>query len=153
GGKGDVELFYAVTRGGLVILKEKASMTPEEIERWAGRTSANRVRMGIDTSKLRLTDTRLIPLTELTAQDSGARAGPKAANLGQLTHFFPQNVAPGLVVPFGIYYEHIHRSVDGGPPLDEQIGKMYRHAEQMRDSGAPSADVNGYLYPELARIR
>ena len=151
--KRDVELFYAVTRGGVVILKEKASLNPEEIQQWSGKTTANRERIAIDTSKLRLDDTRLIPLTELTAQDSGARAGPKAANLGQLTHFFPQNVAPGLVVPFGIYYEHIRRSVDGGPPLDEQIGKMYRHAEQMRDSGAPSADVNGYLYPELARIR
>jgi hypothetical protein len=151
--KGDVELFYAVTRGGVVILKEKAGMAPEEIERWAGRTSANRVRIGIDTSKLRLADTRLIPLTELTAQDSGARAGPKAANLGQLTHFFPQNVAPGLVVPFGIYYEHIHRSIDDGPPLDQQIARAYRRAEQMRDSGASSADVNAYIYPELARIR
>jgi phosphoenolpyruvate synthase/pyruvate phosphate dikinase len=151
--KGDVELFYAVTRGGVVILKEKASMTPDEVERWAGRTSANRMRIGIDTSKLRLTDTRLIPLTGLTAQDSGARAGPKAANLGQLAHFFPQNVAPGLVVPFGIYYEHIHRSIDNGPPLDEQIARIFRRAEQMRDSGASSADVNADIYPELARIR
>lgn len=151
--KRDVELFYAVTRGGVVILKEKAGMAPEEIERWAGRTSANRVRVGIDTSKLRVADTRLIPLTELTAQDSGARAGPKAANLGQLTHFFPKNVAPGLVVPFGIYYEHIHRSIDSGPPLDEQITRMYRRAEQMRDSGASSADVNAYIYPELGRMR
>jgi phosphoenolpyruvate synthase/pyruvate phosphate dikinase len=151
--KGDVELFYAVTRGGVVILKEKASMAPEEIERWVGRTSANRVRLGVDTSKLRLTDTRLIPLTELTAQDSGSRAGPKAANLGQLTHFFPRNVAPGLVVPFGIYYAHIHRSIDDGPPLDEQIARMYRRAEQLRDSGASSADVNVQIYPELARIR
>jgi phosphoenolpyruvate synthase/pyruvate phosphate dikinase len=151
--KRDVELFYAVTRGGVVILKEKASLPPEEIESWAGRTTTNRVRVAIDTSKLRLTDTGLIPLTELTSQDSGVRVGPKAANLGQLAHFFPQNVAPGLVVPFGIYYEHIHRSIDDGPPLDEQIGRMYRHAEQMRDSGAPSADVNAYLYPELARIR
>ena len=151
--KVDVELFYAVTRGGLVILKEKASVAPEEIERWVGRTSANRVRMDIDTSKLRLTDTRLIPLTELTAQDSGARAGPKAANLGQLAHFFPQNVAPGLVVPFGIYYEHIHRSIDNEPPLDEQIARMFLRAEQMRDSGATSADVNAYIYPELAKIR
>jgi hypothetical protein len=151
--KHDVELFYAVTRGGVVILKEKASLAPAEIERWAGRASANRARVALDTSKPRLADTRLIPLAELTAQDSGARAGPKAANLGQLTHFFPQNVAPGLVIPFGIYYEHIHRSVDGGPPLDEQIAAMYRHAERMRDSGVPSADVNAYIYPELARTR
>ena len=151
--KRDVEIFYAVTRGGVVILKEKARLTPEEIEQWAGKTDSNRERVAIDTSKLRLADRSLIPLTELTAEDSGARAGPKAANLGQLAHFFPRNVAPGLVVPFGIYYEHIHRSVDGGPPLDEQIGMMYRRAEEMRDSGAPAAEVNAYLYPELARIR
>jgi len=150
--KRDRELFFAVTRGGVVVLKEKDKMAPEEIDLWA-RSAAVKARVALDTVKLRLSDTRLIPLTELTAQDSGAKSGPKAANLGQLTHFFPANVAPGLVVPFGIYYEHIHRSIGNGPPLDEQIAQMYRRAERMRDSGAPVADVNAFIYPELARIR
>ena len=38
------------------------------------------------------------------------------------------------MIPFGVYYAHIHRSVDGGPPLDQQISKVYRTREQMRDS-------------------
>ena len=133
----DQELFFAVTRGGVVVLREKASLAPEEIKLWADKGVARKARISIDSGKLRLSDAGLIPLTELTARDSGAKAGPKAANLGQLTHFFPANVAPGLVVPFGVYYAHIHRSVDGGPPLDQQIAKVYGHAEQMRDSGAP----------------
>ena len=62
-------------------------------------------------------------------------------------------MAPGLVIPFGVYYAHIHRSVDGGPPLDQQIAEVYRRAEQMRDSGAPAAEVNRYIYPQLARLR
>src|SRR5437016_8893747 len=55
--------------GGVVILKEKASLNPEEVEQWVGRTTANRVRIAIDTSKLRLADTSLIPLTELTRSE------------------------------------------------------------------------------------
>jgi len=148
----DHDLFYAVTRGGVVVLKEKSSLAPDELALWTKRAAA-KARVSIDTSKLRLTDTRLIPLGELTAQDSGAKAGPKAANLGQLSRFFPAQVAPGLVVPFGIYYTHIHRSIGGGPALDEQIATMYRQAERMRDSGATAAEVNAVIYPELARVR
>ena len=149
----DRELFFAVTRGGVVVLREKSSLKPEEIKLWADKGVARKARISIDAAKLRLADAGLIPLTELTARDSGAKAGPKAANLGQLAHFFAPNVAPGLVIPFGVYYAHIHRSVGGGPPIDEQIAKVYRHAEQMRDSGAPAAEVNRYIYPELARLR
>jgi hypothetical protein len=35
--------------------------------------------------------------------------------------------------------------VDGGPPLDEQIAKVYRHAEQMIP--VSTAEVNRYGYP------
>ena len=149
----DQELFFAVTRGGVVVLREKSNLKPEEIKLWADKGVARKARISIDSAKLRLDDASLIPLTELTARDSGAKAGPKAANLGQLAHFFAPNVAPGLVIPFGVYYAHIHRSIGGGAPIDEQIAKVYRHAEQMRDSGAPTAEVNRYIYPELARLR
>jgi rifampicin phosphotransferase len=149
----DQELFFAVTRGGVVVLREKSSLKPEEIKLWGDKGVARKARISIDSAKLRLEDASLIPLTELTARDSGAKAGPKAANLGQLAHFFGPNVAPGLVVPFGVYYAHIHRSIDGGMPLDQQIANVYRHAEQIRDSGAPTAEVNRYIYPELARLR
>lgn len=149
----DQELFYAVTRGGVVVLREKASLAPDEIKLWADKAVSGKARISIDSGKLKLSDARLIPLTELTAADSGAKAGPKAANLGQLAHFFAPNVAPGLVIPFGVYYEHIHRSIDDGPFLDQQIGDVYRRAEQMRDSGVPTAEVNQYMYPQLARLR
>ena len=149
----DHELFYAVTRGGVVVLREKSSLAPAEIQQWTDKAVTNRARIAIDVGKLRLSESKLIPLTDLTAKDSGAKAGPKAANLGQLSRFFAANVAPGLVIPFGVYYEHIHRSVGAGAPLDQQIATVYRRAEQMRDSGAPAADVNRYMYPELARLR
>jgi hypothetical protein len=149
----DQELFFAVTRGGVVVLREKSTLSADELKLWQGKGVAGKVRIAIDAGKLHLDDHRLIALTELTAQDSGVKAGPKAANLGQLTHFFPNNVAPGLVIPFGVYYQHIHRSVDGGAPLDEQIRTMYREAERLRDSGAPTAEVNRFIYPRLAKIR
>jgi hypothetical protein len=89
----DQELFFAVTRGGLVVLREKSSLAPEEIKLWTGKAVAQRARISIDSGKLRLSEAGLIPLTELTARDSGAKAGPKAANLGQHA-FLPANVAP-----------------------------------------------------------
>src|SRR5262249_45266848 len=90
----DQELFFAVTRGGVVVLREKASLAASEIKLWADKGAGQKARIAIDSGKLRLSETRLIPLAELTARDSGAKAGPKAANLGQLAHFFGSNVAP-----------------------------------------------------------
>ena len=70
------------------MLREKASLAPDEIKLWADKAVSRKARISIDSAKLQLSDASLIPLTELTARDSGAKAGPKAANLGQLTHSF-----------------------------------------------------------------
>lgn len=56
-----------------------------------------------DLDKLQLQHTAPIPLGELRSGDSGRVCGPKAANLGELKHRYPEAVAGGLVLPFGVY--------------------------------------------------
>ena len=149
----DQELFYAVTRRGVVVLREKASLTPEERKMWVEQPGAPKRRIELDTSKVDLTDTRIFPLSDLGAGDAGVKAGPKAANLGQLARFFPAQVAPGLVIPFGIYYKHIHQAQLDGQPLDEQITTVFAEAERLRQSGAPQSEVDRYINPRLEQIR
>lgn len=66
-----------------------------------------------DLSKLDLRHTGLKKLSELRSRDSGRIAGPKAANLGELKHFFPFSVAEGVVIPFGIFNTLLDRPMRG----------------------------------------
>jgi hypothetical protein len=63
--------------------------------------SANLIRP--DLEKLDLKNRNFIPLSQLRAKDSGRTVGPKAANLGELYHHYPEAVANGLAIPFGVF--------------------------------------------------
>jgi hypothetical protein len=56
-----------------------------------------------DLEKLDLKNRNFIPLSQLRAKDSGRTVGPKAANLGELYHHYPEAVANGLAIPFGVF--------------------------------------------------
>jgi len=56
-----------------------------------------------DLQKLDLSVRKLVDLDDLRAADSGRTVGPKAAKLGELRHAFPESVAPGVAIPFGIF--------------------------------------------------
>jgi hypothetical protein len=56
-----------------------------------------------DLEKLDLEKRDFIALSRLRATDSGRTVGPKAANLGELHHYYPQAVANGLAIPFGVF--------------------------------------------------
>ena len=56
-----------------------------------------------DLQKLDLKTLDFIPLSRLRASDSGRIVGPKAANLGELYHHYPEAVANGLTIPFGVF--------------------------------------------------
>ena len=68
-----------------------------------------------DVAKLDLTKRDFISLRELRAADSGRLVGPKAAKLGELMSRFPDRVAPGVGIPFGLYREAVlDRPYKGG---------------------------------------
>ncbi|MEZ5403448.1 MAG: PEP/pyruvate-binding domain-containing protein [Bryobacteraceae bacterium] len=152
--KAGADVFYAVTPKGVVVLKEKAQLSEAERKLWAAQPAGPPKRIQLDMSRLRLDDRRMRTLTEVSTADSGAICGPKAANLGQLAGYFPDKVAPGLVVPFGIFFEHINRDLDrSGRTLQAQITEMVDEAERMRARNAEPAEISAYVYPRLERFR
>lgn len=67
-----------------------------------------------DLRKLDLDTRRFIALDNLRATDSGRVCGPKAANLGELKHYFPEPVADGLVIPFGLFRQLLEQPIEPG---------------------------------------
>ncbi len=53
-----------------------------------------------------------IALKGLRASLSGITVGPKAANIGELAHLFPDRVAPAVALPFGTFAIHTEAKPD-----------------------------------------
>jgi phosphoenolpyruvate synthase/pyruvate phosphate dikinase len=80
-----------------------------------------------DLTRLDLASRRIIPLTQIRESDVGRRAGPKAAHLGELKHHYPQAVADGLVIPFGVFNALLdHPVAPQGPSMRQWIADEYR---------------------------
>jgi hypothetical protein len=60
-----------------------------------------------DLDKLDLGVRKILSLDDLRAGDSGRTVGPKAAKLGELRHQYPDAVAPGVAIPFGVFREQV----------------------------------------------
>jgi hypothetical protein len=79
-----------------------------------------------DLKKLDLVDRRLILLTEVRGADSGRVCGPKAANLGELKHRFPEAVPEGVVIPFAIFRAVLDQPLEpGGPTIFQWMQDEY----------------------------
>jgi hypothetical protein len=146
------EMFYAVTPSGTVILRPWNSLSAAEQAVWR-ETRRERKRVALDTSKVRTEDRRLRLLEETSMADSGVICGPKAANLGQLRRLFPDSVAPGVVVPFGVYFAHAARKDAMGRSVDGLVREAFGEVEKMRQSGAGAEAMRDYMRPRLAEIR
>ncbi len=91
-----------------------------------------------DVNKLDLDRNGLIPLSSLRADDSGRSVGPKAARLGELHRHFPEAVADGLAIPFGVFNELLsQRYRDSGLSVFQWMVQQYRSMDTLpRDSQA-----------------
>lgn len=69
----------------------------------AAANDTNGALIRVDLDKLDLDEQRFLTLSELRATDSGRIVGPKAAKLGELKHQYPEAVAEGLAIPFGVF--------------------------------------------------
>jgi len=137
-------IFYAVSPGGAVVMKLRDEMSDEERQIVkASRVLDERVTIPVD--RVDLANNDLIPLSAVRSSDSGVICGPKAANLGQLSVLFPDRVMPGLVIPFGVFYQHLQQRMPGK-------GISYREAIQdlfERSSGRTDPE----LFARLAEVR
>lgn len=139
----------AVSPGGLVELHEDSP-------RWDavfGGASANRdVVFEPDLKKLDLGQRDFVSLTQLRAKDSGRIVGPKAAKLGELMAHFPDRVAPGVGIPFGLYRQTVlERPYRGGPQTVYQwMVERFRALEALpagsREQAAASEKLRAEIY-------
>ncbi len=84
-----------------------------------------------DLKKLDLNQQDFIPLSQLRATDSGHTVGPKAANLGELRHHYPEAVSDGLAIPFGIFRQLLDQPMQGtNQTIFEWMVAQYRELEK-----------------------
>ena len=149
------EVFLAVSNEGTVLMKPVADMDDTERELFAVRErSQERIRVPVDRVDLSTRD--VLDLRNVNSKDSGVRCGPKAANLGQLKELFPENVVEGLVIPFGVFREHLDQQMpgqEGGLTYWEFLNDRFATAAKMEADGRSSTEVETYTLEQLAILR
>lgn len=147
------EVFYAVSPKGTIILKEAKQMNEEEKSLFAER-KRNEEKVAVPLDKMDLSTRRIINMRELDAESSGRWCGPKAANLGQLKKLFPENVVEGLVIPFGIFRQHMDQQMPGQDvSYWSFLQQGFARAEQARQQGQSEEQIEQTLLGNLAQLR
>ena len=146
-------VFYAVSNKGNVILKPEVQMTLQERELFAKKERSNE-KIEVPIAKIRLDNTDVLDLRSVDASDSGQLCGPKAANLGQLKKMFPDKVVEGLVIPFGIFREHMDQTMpEQNVSYWKFLNAMFAEAEAMRVKNIPEPEVENYQLRQLEILR
>ena len=146
-------VFYAVSNKGNVILKPESQMTDHERGLFM-KKERNTDKIEVPIEKIQLTNTDILNMQNVDANDSGVVCGPKAANLGQLKKMFPEQVVEGLVIPFGIFRDHMDQQMPGeNRSYWGYLNAMFKEAERMRNSNIPEPEVENYQLRQLETLR
>ncbi len=96
--------------------------------------------------KLNLSQRHLLRLKQLRASDSGRIAGPKASNLGELKYHFPNQVADGIVIPFGVFRQLLNQEMEtDGPTVFQWIQKQHKMIRAMPEGQARAKAEKRFL--------
>ena len=132
----------AVSPAGSVELDDAAPATPER----GTETSPETVRIEPNLEKLNLRRGNFIRLSSLRASDSGRIVGPKAAKLGELHHHYPEAVADGLAIPFGVFRALLGLPYhDSGLSMFDWMRSQYRALEKLPPGSAERAAASESL--------
>lgn len=146
-------VFYAVSNKGNVIIKPEAQMTDQEHGLFV-KKERNTDKIEVPVEKIQLGNTDVLNMRDVDASDSGALCGPKAANLGQLKKMFPEQVVEGLVIPFGIFRDHMDQQMPGeNSSYWEYLNAMFVEAERMRSANVSEPEVENYQLRQLEILR
>jgi hypothetical protein len=146
-------VFYAVSTSGTVVLKPENQMTPEEKKLFETRQRREE-KVKVPVEKINLSQTRIINLGKVNARSSGTVCGPKAANLGQLKRMFPEHVVEGIVIPFGVFREHLDQMMPGQTvSYWEYLNNIFSQSGQMRESGKSDRETELFILEELGNFR
>lgn len=147
------EMFMAVSSRGSVVGRPVEEMTAEE-RSLVARQVSGADRLTVPTDRLKLSVQRLPSLLELRKTDSGGLCGPKAANLAELRFLFPDRVAPGFVIPFGVYKQHMMQQMSGKHTTYWAfLQDTWREASAMRAEAANQDEVEHFLLTRLEVLR
>jgi len=112
-----------------------------------------------DLDKLDLGVRKILSLDDLRAGDSGRTVGPKAAKLGELRHHYPDAVAPGVAIPFGVFREQVLDKPYGDTGktvfewMVEEYGRQQRLPENSPQRQAMSEAFRAELYDLIIGTR
>jgi phosphoenolpyruvate synthase/pyruvate phosphate dikinase len=105
--------------------------------------------------------------SEVELEDSGVKCGPKAAYLGELKRLFPENVSRGIVLPFGVYFDHFQQAkvvlpaesknskiAKPGEKLEDFVKRTYQKLfTEMIPAGASEKELTAWIKPRLEIFR
>ena len=144
------ELFYAVSNTGTVIVRKAKDMDKREKELFAERTR-NENKVTVPTEKMDLSQRSVLNMRDVKSKDSGKIVGPKAANLGQLKEMFPDQVVEGVVIPFGIFREHLDQPMSATEKTYwEHLNGIFAEARAMEKRGESENEIEAYQVRALA---
>jgi len=147
------KVFYAVSKKGTVIMKPSVEMTAEEKKLFEVK-KRQESKIVVPTEKINLNQTNTLNLRALQANQSGVICGPKAANLGQLKMLFPDNVVEGIVIPFGIFRQHMDQIIPGkNISYWAFLNNIFKTAETMRAQGQSDAEIDVFTLGQLDVLR
>jgi pyruvate phosphate dikinase-like enzyme len=146
-------VFYAVSNKGTVILKPEDQMTSEERLLFTiKKRNENKVYVPIE--KIDLNQTKVINMRDIDASASGKICGPKAANLAELKKMFPDKVVEGIVIPFGVFRQHLDQ------PMPRQkisywsfLETIFKTADQMQKENASNETIENYVLSKMEILR
>lgn len=147
------KIFYAVSNKGTVIIKPENQMTDEEKELFAVKKRLQE-KLKVPVDKIDLKKQKVINMRQVNANSSGKICGPKAANLGQLKLMFPEHVVEGLVVPFGIFKQHMDQKMPNeSSSYWEYLNNAFKDAVQMEKSGSSKPEIDTFILSKLQYLR
>lgn len=147
------KVFYAVSTKGNVILKTEGQMSSKEKALFSKvERSSNKITVPVD--RIQLDQTNILNMREVDASDSGKLCGPKAANLSQLKHMFPDHVVEGFVIPFGIFRKHLDNPMKGqNMTYWSYLKQTYQECENMKKANKTESEVEAYQFSRLSVLR
>lgn len=147
------EVFYAVSEDGYAIIKESKNMSASEKKLFKD-SQANRTKLRISTDKLIFDADSLLDMSKIGSEVSGVWCGPKAANLGQLKKIFPDKVVEGVVIPFGIFKDHLEQKIPSiGESYWTYLNRIFNDKKELEAKGIEQKEIDCVVLQELEQFR
>ena len=145
-------VFYAVSNKGNVVLKTEVDMLANETALFSKIERQKNV-IAVPIENIRLDVSKVINMRDVNASDSGKLCGPKAANLGELKHLFPDQVVEGLIIPFGLFKSHMNQIMPGeGMSYWAFLNSTFSKANALRAKNESEEKVEAFLLANLKKL-